>query len=83
MKTATPIGGTWTNIQAIIGTGTTDNLEGTNANSTWSITGTNAGTVGAYTFAGFPNLTSGTGNDNFKFVSPGALIGNHHRRRWQ
>ena len=53
-KTATGIGGTWTNIQIFIGTGTTDTLVGANANNTWSITGTNAGTVGAYSFAASP-----------------------------
>jgi Bacterial Ig-like domain (group 3)/Right handed beta helix region len=74
-KTATAISGTWTNVQSFIGTGTTGALDGANANSTWSITGVNAGTVGAYSFAGFPNLTGGTGNDDFKFISPGALSG--------
>ncbi len=74
-RTATGIGGTWANFQSFVGTDTTDTLIGTNANSTWSITGTDAGTVGSYSFAGFPNLIGGTGNDNFKFVSPGTLSG--------
>jgi hypothetical protein len=74
-KTATGVGGTWSGIQDFVGTGTADALAGADANSTWSITGPDAGTVGAYSFAGFPNLTGGTGNDTFKFVSPGSLSG--------
>ena len=74
-QTATGIGGTWADVQSFIGTGTTDTLVGANSNSNWSISGTNAGSVGAYSFAGFPYLTGGTGNDAFTFVSPGELSG--------
>jgi len=74
-KTATGIGGTWAGIQDFIGTGTTDTLLGANANSTWSIAGANAGTVGAYSFAGFPNLTGGTGNSTFKFAAGASMTG--------
>jgi hypothetical protein len=74
-NTATAIGGTWANIQSFIGTNTSDTLIGTNAASTWSITGTNSGTVGSYTFSAFPDLEGGTGTNNFKFVSPGMLTG--------
>ena len=74
-KSATAIGGTWANVQNFLGTGTTDALIGANATNAWSITGSNMGTVGGYSFTGFPNLTGGTGNDTFKFVSPGSLSG--------
>jgi hypothetical protein len=74
-KTAPGIGGVWANIQRFLGTNTSDTLMGANANSTWSITGTNAGTVGSYTFAGFTNLTGGTGNDTFKFAAGGSESG--------
>ncbi len=40
---------------------------GKNANSTWSLTGVNAGTVGSASFLGFANLTGGAGNDAFQF----------------
>jgi hypothetical protein len=75
-KSATGIGGAVTAIDAFIGTGgTTDVLIGSNVNSVWSITGTNAGIVSPYTFTAFPNLVGGTGGNTFEFISPGAVTG--------
>jgi PKD domain len=74
-KTATGIGGTWTNVQSFIGAGLADTLIGAAANNTWSITGANSGTVGAYSFAGFANLIGGSGNDTFKILVGGSLSG--------
>ena len=74
-KTATGIGVPWTGLQNFIGTGTTDTLIGANPSQTWTITGLNAGGVGPYTFSGFPNISAGSGNDSFKFVSPGSITG--------
>jgi hypothetical protein len=74
-KTATAIAGTWANLQVFKGTATTDTLRGTNANSTWSLNGTDAGTVGNFTFMGFANLTGGTGNDTFKFTDAAGITG--------
>jgi hypothetical protein len=74
-KTAPGIGGVWSNIQRFVGTDTSDTLVGANATSTWSITGANTGTVGSYSFAGFANLTGGTGNDTFKFAAGGSESG--------
>jgi adhesin/invasin len=74
-KTAPGIGGTWASIQSFIGTGTTDTLVGDNVNRTWSITGANVGTVGAYSFSGFPNLTGGAGNNTFTFAAGGSVAG--------
>jgi PKD domain len=77
--TATGIGGTWSNIQAAIGTATTDTLVGPAGNVTWSITGTDQGTVGNFTFTGFANLTGGIAitkaklSNVFQF-SPGASV---------
>jgi autotransporter-associated beta strand protein len=74
--TATGIGGTWTNIQNFLSTGTADTLVAADTANTWSITGTNAGTVGAVSFSGFANLTGGSGNDSFAFHSGGSITGN-------
>jgi hypothetical protein len=74
-KTATAIGGTWSNIQDFDGTATTDMLIGNNANSTWSLTGFDAGTVGSVSFQGFANLTGGSGNDVFQFSNGASVSG--------
>ncbi len=74
-KTATGIGGTWASIQVFDGTGTTDTLIGTNANSIWSLSGIDAGTVAGFTFAGFANLTGGTGNNVFQFGAGASVSG--------
>ncbi len=73
---ATGIGGTWANIQGFVGTGTADTLVAANAINTWSISGTNAGTVDGISFAGFPNLTGGNTNDTFAFLPGGSIAGN-------
>jgi CSLREA domain-containing protein len=75
-RTATGIGGTWANIQNVTGTSTTDTLIGPGtptSTTTWTLTGTNAGTAGAFTFVGFVNLTGGAGNNSFLF-SDGASV---------
>jgi Ca2+-binding RTX toxin-like protein len=48
---------------------------GPNANSTWFLTGINAGTIGGVTFAGFENLRGGSQNDVFRFRPGSALSG--------
>jgi hypothetical protein len=72
-KTATPIGGTWSNVTSFVGNGTTSTLVGPNTATTWTISSTNAGTAGTTPFSGFANLTGGTGNDKFT-LSSGATI---------
>jgi autotransporter-associated beta strand protein len=72
--TATGIGGTWSNFQNFLGAGSSDTFVAANATNTWSITGSNVGTVGGASFSGFANLTGGTGNDRFTF-HPGSSIG--------
>ncbi len=74
-KTATAIGGAWAKIQNFIGTGTTDTLIGANVTNTWSLAGSDAGTVGAVTFAGFANLTGDSGNDAFNFADGAGVTG--------
>ena len=74
-KTATAIGGAWAKIQNFVGTGTTGTLIGANVTNTWSLAGSDAGTVGGVTFAGFANLTGGTGNDAFNFADGAGVTG--------
>jgi autotransporter-associated beta strand protein len=74
-RTANAIVGTWTGIQSFVGTGTTDTLIGANVANAWSITGANAGSVGTYSFKGFPNLDGGTGNDTFTFAAGVSMTG--------
>jgi ELWxxDGT repeat protein len=52
-----------------------DTLTGSNTVNNWSVTGLNAGTVGAYSFFGIENLTGGTGSDTFTLAKGVALSG--------
>ncbi|HEY2760454.1 MAG TPA: hypothetical protein VGI75_06915, partial [Pirellulales bacterium] len=54
---------------------TATDLIGLNANTTWSITGTDTGKVGAITFQSMKNLTGGTKNDTFAFVTAAKISG--------
>ena len=78
--TATRTGG-FANIEKLVGsTSAADTLVGPNAASTWSITGANAGTVGAFSFSAVENLTGGSANDTFKFAPAGSLTRQCQRR---
>jgi hypothetical protein len=55
--------------------GSNNTLIGPNLANTWTITGSNAGTVGNVTFSDIANLTGGTGNDVFHFNSGGSVTG--------
>jgi len=66
------------NIQTITGAAAPVNedktLIGSNTSNTWTINGTDSGTVNDITFTNFQNLTGGTGSDNF-ILSSGILTG--------
>ncbi len=53
----------------------TDTLVGPNVASTWTISSSNAGSVGNITFAGVANLTGGSANDIFKFSNGKGVTG--------
>ncbi len=56
-----------------------DHLIGADANSTWHLTGSNAGDIGgvsAFQFDGFENLTGGAKDDVFQIGAAGHLSGN-------
>jgi hypothetical protein len=74
-NTATGTGG-FAHIQKLVGsTSAADKLIGPNATNTWSISGSNSGTVGSFSFSSIENLTGGTGNDTFQFASGGSVTG--------
>ncbi len=79
-NSATAIGNGFNGITNIVGsTLGGDSLIGNNGTSTWTINGTNAGSVtyGATTisFSAIENLYGGTGNDTFAFVTGGSVAG--------
>jgi len=70
------IGGTFSNIDSIVGSNGSDMLIGPNAAATWTLTGSNSGSVNGTAFSSFENLTGGSGNDAFVFMPGGSVDGN-------
>ena len=58
----------------VTGAGTTDTIQSSNIANTWTISGTNAGTLNGIAFTGIANLTGGTSTDSFKFTT-GSVTG--------
>jgi hypothetical protein len=76
-NTASGIGGTFADVTNFSGSASNaDTLGGAAGSETWLITGPNAGSVGANTFASFENLTGGPGDDTFSFQPGGSVAGN-------
>src|SRR5262249_30187415 len=74
-QTATAVGG-FSSLEKLVGGRTTgDHLIGANAATTWQITNSNAGKVGALAFSAFENLVGGSSPDVFKFSNGKALSG--------
>ncbi|HVC29488.1 MAG TPA: hypothetical protein VNF48_08095 [Gammaproteobacteria bacterium] len=62
---------------SITGSGGVDTVAATDGNNAWAITGANAGTLNTTTvFSGISNLTGGSGNDRFIFITGGSVSGN-------
>jgi Ca2+-binding RTX toxin-like protein len=78
-RKATPIGGTWSNLMDFQGNDTANGLYSTligpNMANTWAITATDTGTVANKTFAGFANLTGGSGTDTFSLADGKGVLG--------
>jgi hypothetical protein len=76
LNKGTAIAGTWNNVQTLIGSqATTNRLIGPSATTTWTITGTNSGTVAGVAFSSIEGLTGGAGNDTFVFSGSGNVTG--------
>ena len=72
----TGVGGTFSNIQSIIGSATAyGTLTGPATGSTYNITTSNTIVVGAVTLANYSDIVAGAGNDVFKFSAGGLLAG--------
>jgi hypothetical protein len=53
----------------------TNALTGPNADTSWTVSGANSGSLGTLNFAAMQNLVGGTGNDVFHFTAGGSLSG--------
>ncbi len=68
--------GSVTGIEEIVGTSSSqDAILGANAANTWSLTGTDTGTVGSLRFVNIENLTGGILTDSFSLVAGGSVRG--------
>jgi len=72
---ASAIGGTFANIDALVGNAATT-LIGPDAASKFTLTGANSGTFGSFSYSSVENLTGGGGNDTFAFATTGSITGN-------
>jgi hypothetical protein len=74
-STATKTGG-FAHILKLVGSSSTsDRLIGPNTTNTWTLTGANAGTLGAFSFSAVENLTGGSGLDLFVFRAGATVSG--------
>lgn len=74
-KTATGVG-SFVSVEEFVGSAAVaDNLIGADTNNTWNLSGVGAGTVGAYTFSAFENLTGGALADRFNVASGAGVAG--------
>ncbi|MCR9293672.1 MAG: dockerin type I domain-containing protein [bacterium] len=70
------IGGTFFEINDLIGTSTSDTLIGPDRTSDWIISGTNSGQImNVVSFLGFENLTGGARSDDFDLQESGNITG--------
>ncbi len=76
VSSAGTAGATFSNVSSISASGTGNTLAGPTPDTSWTLTGPNAGSVGALSFSGFDNLTGSAGNkDTFVVSGGGALSG--------
>ncbi len=68
--------GSFTSIGSFFGSASSnDILKGPDTNTTWTIAGSNAGSVGTIDFSGFESIQGGTGNDVIKMGASADLTG--------
>ena len=74
--TARPFAGAWSGIEELVGTpAALDALRGANAANSWSLTGSDTGTLGALRFIGIESLIGGSVTDTFSYVAGGTIRG--------
>lgn len=64
----------FTAIETVIGSGVADSIVGPNTATAWSISGPDAGRVGALNFSSFENLLGGSAADTFQWTSATAAL---------
>ncbi len=70
--TATAIGTTFSSIDSFIGNNSDSTLIGTSGSESFSLTGTNDGSIGALSFTDFTSLDGSGGTDSLSIASAGA-----------
>ena len=75
-STISGVGAGFANIENVIGgTNTGNQLYGPNTDNTFWLNGTNSGYFGNFNFSNFPNLTGGSGNEDFVFFDGTTITG--------
>ncbi len=75
--TASAVGGIISNIAHFVGNSSNPGLlTGPNSAASWTIDGTNSGSVNDLTFSSFENLIGGSGDNRFVFFAGGSVAGN-------
>jgi Ca2+-binding RTX toxin-like protein len=74
-NTASGLANPFVSIESLTGDDLTTTLIAPNTGVTFSLTGANRGSVGAFAFTAVPNLTGGTGSDTFRFADGATLSG--------
>src|SRR6185369_15602662 len=67
-------GVTFSGVSSITGGGDADTLVGPSADTTWTISGSDAGQVSGVSFNGFENLTGAANNNDTFVVAPGGTL---------
>ncbi len=74
--TASGVGGNIANVQTFAGGSGSNTLSGPNTATTWTLSGSNAGTLtGGFSFSAFASLTGGAGDNTFVFAAGATLSG--------
>nr|MBC8507270.1 hypothetical protein [Chloroflexota bacterium] len=70
---ATGISGTFADFEALVGSGSSDTIVGTNAGDDIQITASNTGIFNGYTFMSFESIDGGAGDDQLSFAAMGTI----------
>jgi hypothetical protein len=68
--------GGFSSIESLVGSSAaSDQLIGSNANTTWTISSADGGSASGFAFSGIENLVGGSGVDIFRFTGSGSISG--------